>query len=392
MTVRWPARLAALAIVVAAITPLLAQAPPRGAKTHDGVLEFVPNPDEGTITVYDRLNGETLSRNLICPGPQDGALTRDEVFYVVACQGTREVAFLNTAAFDVDARVQLREPPSSVSVTADGRYAEARNASGETIGIIDLSSRRLVDRKSAPPPPEAEPELNELIFLGTIHDGHRTSERYSLEILRRLVLVIQPDYWLTEIAPNRLGHATDEFMRRGRVAEPRVSRFPEYVDVLFPLSRWLRYQVIGTAGWNHPMDRYRRERLDAIAHDPARAADWARYQEAIRRSEAAIAAGGAPDDPRWIHTDAYDQAQRIRLDVYNELFDKELGTGGWDTINEAHYANITQALDAHRGEGARFLVTYGAAHKSWLLPRLRERGDIRILEVTPFLDAARVPK
>ena len=162
--------------------------------------------------------------------------------------------------------------------------------------------------------------------------------------------------------------------------------------MLFPLSRWLRYQVIGTAGWNHPMDRYRRERLAAIERDPARANDWRRYQEAIRASEAALAAGGQADDPRWIHTDAYDAAQRIQLDVYNELFDKELGTGGWDTINKAHFANIASALDAHRGEGARILVTYGAAHKSWMLPRLRDRDDITIVDIGPFMDAARVPK
>ncbi|MGE0040870.1 MAG: YncE family protein [Vicinamibacterales bacterium] len=392
MTSPWPTRLLALALAVAGLSPLAAQAPPGGATTHDGVLEFVPNTDEGTVTVTDRLNGTTLSRSLVCPGPRNGVLTRDEVFYLVACGGTREVAFLNTAAFDVDARVPLREAPWSVTVTGDGRYAEARDEGGRAFAVIDLQSRRQVDRMVPPPAPPSSPRKNELIFIGTIHDGHLTSERFSLETLRRLVLVIQPDYWLTEISPNRLGHATDEFMRRGRVAEPRVSRFPEYVDVLFPLSRWLRYTVIGTAGWNHPMDRYRRERLDAIAHDPARAADWQQYQDAIHASEAALAAGGAPDDPRWIHTEAYDAAQRIQLDVYNRLFDKDLGTGGWDTINEAHFANIARALDEHTGEGARILVTYGAAHKSWMLPRLRERDDITVLDLAPFMDAARVPK
>jgi hypothetical protein len=140
------------------------------------------------------------------------------------------------------------------------------------------------------------------------------------------------------------------------------------------------------------MDRYRRERLAAIERDPTRAADWAEYQRAIKASEAALAAGGAADDPRWIHTDAYDAAQRIQLDVYNRLFDQELGTGGWDTINKAHFANITRILDDHSGEGVRFLVTYGAAHKSWMLPRLRARADLNVLDTSKFLDDAGVER
>ncbi len=54
-----------------------------------------------------------------------------------------------------------------------------------------------------------------------------------------------------------------------------------------------------------------------------------------QRADAAIAAGGADDDPRWIHTDAYDDAVEIGLSVYNRLFNDELGPGGWDNINAA---------------------------------------------------------
>lgn len=115
------------------------------------------------------------------------------------------------------------------------------------------------------------------------------------------------------------------------------------------------------------------------------------YQAAIAESERQLANGGPADDPRWIHTDAYDAAQRIELDVYNARFDAELGTGGWDTINQAHYANISRILDLHRGEGARILITYGAGHKSWMLPRLRTRDDLVVLEAGRFLDQAGVP-
>lgn len=192
------------------------------------------------------------------------------------------------------------------------------------------------------------------------------------------VVAIDPDYWLTEIPKNRLARATGEFARSGAIAEPRVSRFPEYVDVLFPLSREIRFTVYGTAGWNHPMNRYRRERLEAIGKDASRTGDWRAYQAAVAESKRQLAKGG--DDPRWIHTDAYDAAQRIALDVYDARSDVELGTGGWDTINKAHYANISSVLDLHRGEGARVLISYGAGHKSWMLPRLRKRDDLEVLD------------
>ena len=382
---------AAATLVVAALCRVGAQAP-AALVTADGVLEFVTNTDDGTVTVTDRLNHAVLSRSLVCPGPSLGGLTPDEVSALVLCGGSNELVFLNTAAFDVTARVALAARPASVATTADGGHAEVRGADGAILALVDLTRRRRVARIDGRRPSDVRANRpNELVFLGMIHGEHRTSTRYSLDVVRRLVEAIDPDYWLTEIPPNRLARATEEFARTGAVAEARVSRFPEYVDVLFPLSRALRFTVYGTAGWTHPMDRYRRERLATIESDPRRSGDWRAYQAAITESERQLAAGGHGDDPRWVHTDAYDAAQRVQLDVYNARFDAELGTGGWDTINRTHFARITSVLDRHRGEGARILVTYGAAHKSWMLPRLRLRPDLVVLDVAPFLDRAGVP-
>lgn len=367
--------------------PVLAQKP-ASLQTADGVLEFVANTADGTVSVTDRLNDAPLSRSLVCPGPTLGALTPDEVSLLVLCGGSNELVFLNTAAFDVTGRVALSGRPASVIITSDRGHAEVGAQDGARVGLVNLGTQKAVDRIEPPAPREGPARKNELIFLGMIHGEHRTSTRFGLDVLRKMVIAIRPDHWLTEIPPNRLVRATEEFARIGAVVEPRVSRFPEYVDVLFPLLANEGFTVHGTAGWSHPMDRYRRERLAAIAKDPARAADWRAYQNALAAGEKALAAGGASDDPRWIHTDAYDAAQRVALDVYNTRFDKELGTGGWDTINRAHYANITRVLDSLQGQGVRILITYGAGHKSWMLPRLRERADITILEVGPFLDAA----
>ena len=382
---------ATIAMIAAAALRLLAQAP-TPVVTVDGVLEFVANAADGTVTVTDRLNRTTLSRSLVCPGPSLAGLTPDEVAVMVLCAGSNELVFLNTSAFDVTARVALAARPVSVVIAGDGRHAEVRGAGGGTMALVALESQRQVGRiDSRTMGAGRAGRPNELVFLGMIHGEHRTSQRFGLDVVRRLVDAIAPDYWLTEIPANRLARASEEFARTGAIAEPRVSRFPEYVDVLFPLSRTMRVTVYGTAGWNHPMDRFRRERLAAIGSDPRRSGAWRAYQAAIAESEHQLAAGGASDDPRWIHTDGYDAAQRVQLDVYNARFDGELGTGGWDTINRAHFANITRVLDRHRGEGARILITYGAGHKSWMLPRLRERSDLVVMDVGPFLDRAGVP-
>ncbi len=394
----------------------------------DGSHAFVPNLDAGTVSVIDLLNAETDATVDVCPGPPGGALTPDQVTYIVACGGSDELAFINTASFAVTGRVSGLGPrPFSVAIPGDGRYAVVNNAGGSTVSIVDIEARTVAQaiEVGAQPivvrvHPDGErvfvanevagtlvelvpaedvwssagavataadaPALSEVVVMGVIHSGHNDSELFSLAVFRDLVREIDPDYWLTEIPPNRWDRAWSEYQETGTVQEPRVRRFPEYMEGLFPLSRELDFQVIPTAGWTEPMSDFRAAYLDAYANDPERAEQWAEYRAAAARSAEALAAGGAGDDPRWIHTDAYDAAYDIRMQVYARLFDEDLGPGGWDPINASHWANIERALDKHRGEGARFLLTYGAGHKGPFLRELRRRDDVVLLEVGPFLD------
>ena len=401
---------------------------PPPAVMWDGSYAFVPNRDAGTITVLDLLNDETDATVEVCPGPLDGALTPDQVTYVVACGGSDELVLVNTASFAITGRVSegLGARPASVVVPAPGRYALVYNADAGTVSVADLAALAVVqtidvgdqplvlrlesylpdfDRvrvsnrvagsfvelvaveEPVNPPPAAEaPPLNEVVVLGMIHGRHETSEPYSLGVVRNLVRAIDPDYWLTEIPPNRWDRAWAEFQATGAVEEPRVRRFPEYMQGLFPLSRELDFEVIPTAGWTEPMSDFRAAYLDAYSKDPDRAAGWAQYQAAAQASAEALAAGGAADDPRWIHTDAYDEAYDIRMRTYARLFDRDLGPSGWMAINQSHWTYIKRALDRHRGEGARFLLTYGAGHKGPFLRELRQRDDIVLLDVGEFLD------
>ncbi len=396
----------------------------------DGSHAFVPNLDAGTVSVIDLLNMETDATVEVCPEPPGGALTPDQVTYIVACGGSDELAFINTASFAVTGRITegLGPRPFSVVVAASGRHALVNNAGGNTVSVVDLESLSVVQTIevgdqpivvrvhpdgervfvaneasgtlvelvpvpdpgdslpaiAADAPPDATPPPSEIVVLGMIHAGHMTSESFSLQVVRDMVREIDPDYWLTEIPPNRWDRAWAEFQATGTVEEPRVRRFPEYMEGLFPLSRELDFEVIPTAGWTEPMSDFRAAYFDAYARDPERADSWAEYQAAGAASAEALAAG-ASDDPRWIHTDAYDEAYDIRMQTYARLFDADLGPGGWDAINASHWANIERALDEHQGEGARFLLTYGAGHKGRFLRELRRRDDIVLLDVGEFL-------
>lgn len=232
----------------------------------------------------------------------------------------------------------------------------------------------------------SEAKKNEVLVLGAIHDGHLTSKRYGIDVLKNLIKSIQPDYVLAEIPPDRFPAAKKEFLEKDTITEARVRRFPEYVNVLFPLTKELDFEIIPTAGWTKPMSDARSKKLREISKDAKRAADWKAYQVAEAATDSLIANGGGDDNPYWIHTDQYDDAVEVWARTYNRLFNDELGPGGWDNINTAHFSNIAKALDAHIGEGKRFLIIYGSWHKGWFLRHLRKRDDINLLNMKPFLD------
>ena len=228
---------------------------------------------------------------------------------------------------------------------------------------------------------------NEVLVLGTIHSGHLRDSVYNVAFLEKLIVEINPDYILAEIPPNRFKAAMDGFIKDDTISEPRTMRFPEYVDVVFPLTKKMSFEIIPTAGWTSIMNNERRAKLRAIRANPDRAEDWKKYVAANALSDSTYEATNKVNDPYFIHTHQYDSIQDLSLQVYNELFNEELALGGWENINIAHYWNIQSALINHKNEGKRFLIIYGAGHKGWFLRELRKRDDIIMLEMKPFLDA-----
>ncbi len=232
-----------------------------------------------------------------------------------------------------------------------------------------------------------EKQKNEVLVLGTIHSGHLTDSVYNNTYVEKLIRAINPDFILAEIPPDRMDAAMTGFIRDDSISEPRVKRFPEYADVVFPLTKTLKFEIIPTAGWTLPMAQERSKKLRDISQDPNRIEDWKAYEVANQLSDSTYKATGKVNDPYFIHSHKYDSIQDLSLQVYNHLFNVELGLGGWENINIAHYWNIEKALEKHRHQGKRMLIIYGAGHKGWFLRQLRKRDDIILLDMKPFLDS-----
>ncbi len=235
-------------------------------------------------------------------------------------------------------------------------------------------------------PGEAPPgaALTKLTVLGVLHRTHRTSTAYSLDVLREAVRRAEPDVILTEIPPNRIGEAIRGFEETGEVTEPRTKVFPEYTDVVFPLSREMDFELVGTAGWSQEIADDRAAALSAIENDPERASQWQEHREARAEYSRAVSVRG--DDPRFIHTPEYDVAVQRAQTPYQIYFDPDLGPGGWTKINAAHTDLINEALDAISGQGLKVLVMFGAWHKYMIERSLGFRGDIERLDPLPLFD------
>ncbi|NQX94988.1 MAG: hypothetical protein HRT64_08745 [Erythrobacter sp.] len=222
--------------------------------------------------------------------------------------------------------------------------------------------------------PQTRSGLTRVYVLGMIHSGHLTSETYSLGVLEAAIRKAKPDVILTEIPPDRIAKAISSFSETDEITEPRAAVFPEYTDVVFPLSRELDFEILGTAGWTREMADNRREALRRIEAAPERAVQWAEHIQARREFSRRLAGRG--DDPSFIHTDEFDQLVEAGYTPYQRYFDADLGPGGWTQINDAHTALITAALDAITGQGLTALVTFGSAHKYKILQSLETREDI----------------
>ena len=109
----------------------------------------------------------------------------------------------------------------------------------------------------------------EVIMMGMIHGGHRTSESCSLERIRELVIAVDPDLVLCEAPPGRLETALEQDRETGVITEARVRVFPEDVDSLIPLQAERAaagdpFRFVPCAAWRATMAGDRRAALERL--------------------------------------------------------------------------------------------------------------------------------
>lgn len=224
-------------------------------------------------------------------------------------------------------------------------------------------------------------EPTEVAVLGAIHGDHRTSESWGIDELRAVLRAYQPDAVLCEVPPDRLDQALAEFNSTGAVEEARVQRFPELTEAVFPLQAELGYTIAPCAAWTQAMADRRSEQL--TAWKTARPEDSSAVDAGFASINGFVSARGDEDDPRLIHTDAYDEAVRRGMQPYADLFGEELGDGGWEQINAAHWALLDEALEGRSGQ--RVLIVFGAWHKYWFRDRISQDANLIELDLKPFL-------
>ena len=230
----------------------------------------------------------------------------------------------------------------------------------------------------------AEPDdtapKTKVAVIGVLHSKHLESETYSLAVLESAIRKAAPDVILTEIPPGRVDQAVTSFRETGEVDEPRTEVFPEYTDVVFPLSREIGFEIVGTAGWTSDIARERAAALRAIRNDPERAKEWAEHRAARRAYSRDLAGRG--DNPQFIHSREYDRLVEASYGPYERHFHDDLAAGGWTQINAAHTANINRELDKISGQGLTAVITFGAAHKYKILESLEARDDVELQDAS----------
>lgn len=118
------------------------------AVTSDGSTAFVPNYDDGTVTVIDLAGGQILGTVAVGEHPSGGVVLPGDSTYAVAVRGENKVLFINIAARRVvDSLTEgIGESPFSVVVTPDGRLAFVNNTASHDISVIALPEREVVAR------------------------------------------------------------------------------------------------------------------------------------------------------------------------------------------------------------------------------------------------------
>lgn len=402
-----------------------------GAATTDGRKVFIPNYDDGTVTVVDLWNNGTLATVQVGARPSGATMMPGNIEIAVAVRGENAIKFINTASHRVTRTITegIGKEPFSVVLSQDGKRAYVNNAGDATVSVIDLKTYKVIGSQKVgeipiamavtpdgkelwvscegshevrvlncplfpiePIIPRVRPKTpTQVAVLGMIHGTHRKSTLWGLKQVEATIRKFKPDVILCEIPPDRWDRIWADFSERGAFEDLRIRPFPEYTDVVLPLKKELGFAIEPCAAWNREMNLQRRMKMRQFRNDRNKQEENKSYEtENAAVTKKHLENPIVSDDPRVIHSALYDQRTKEELAPYDRYMNDYIGAGGWTNINQGHYDLIAKAIDAHPGK--RLLITFGAGHKYWFLEKLRERKDIELIDVLPYLPKAKTDK
>jgi len=118
------------------------------AATSDGKRAFVPNYDDGSVTVIDLLSHRVVATVAVGKHPSGGAVLPGDALYAVAVRGENRIALMDTASATLvgEVRQGIGQSPFSVVLATDGKRAFVNNTASNDVSVIDLTQRKVITR------------------------------------------------------------------------------------------------------------------------------------------------------------------------------------------------------------------------------------------------------
>jgi YVTN family beta-propeller protein len=118
------------------------------AATSDGIEIFVPEYDEGTVSIFDLEEGGRVGHVAVGRHPSGGAVLSDGTTYAVALSSERRVVFVSGVFYrvDGDVRVGIGDGPASVVPAPNGRLAFVNNRRSDDISVLSVKDRLVATR------------------------------------------------------------------------------------------------------------------------------------------------------------------------------------------------------------------------------------------------------
>jgi YVTN family beta-propeller protein len=125
----------------------------------DGRLLYVANRESNEISIIDTEKNENTGSIKTGQTPVRVKLTPDETLLVYALMDDNKVGFADVAAREETALVDLTGPPVSLEISDDGKYALAGAQEADTVYVISIADRKIVQQFKTSPGAGPDPAL-----------------------------------------------------------------------------------------------------------------------------------------------------------------------------------------------------------------------------------------